>query len=367
MKKNHFLLGSLFVCMLLSCGGQKDEKSEASSYRLSEIRPSDVTLTSRHSASIRGRQDIDVRPQISGLVTKVCVTEGEHVRKGQTLFVIDQEEARSALDLAHADVNAAKAELATAQLDAEGKRELFKAKTISEHDLKTAENNLAYHKALLAQAQAREKKAEKDLSFTVITSPSDGTIGTLPYKIGALVSPDMKEPLTTVSENHEMYVYFSLTERQMLDLLDKNKSGKSVIQNMPTLTLELSNGTVYGEKGRVESISGIVDRSTRTVSVRAAFPNTDGLLLSGSTGNILIPEVRKNVFVVPQMATFEMQDKVFAYKVVNGKAASVEVKVSQAGDGKNYIVEQGLAKGDVIVAEGVATMREGTLVNNGHQ
>lgn len=359
MKK--FIL--LIMCAgLAACNGTPQSSEAVADYGLIKLQPSNVILESQYSASIRGRQDIDIRPQLSGLIEKVCVTEGEYVRKGQTLFIIDQVAYRAALDMNRADEKMALAEVAIARQNVETKNTLAEEEIISKYELQTARNTLAAKEAQLAQARARVRNAENDLSFTVITSPSDGVVGMLPYKVGALVSPDMSGPLTTISDNSEMYVYFSLTENRALELLEKYGSVSQVTESMPEVRLMLNTGNFYREKGRIRSMSGVIDRRTGSVSIRAVFPNGKGLLLSGASGRIFIPEQRENVLVIPQTATFEIQDKFFVYKALQGKAVSQEVKITPVGDGKSYIVEKGLSSGEVIVTEGVTTLQEGTQV-----
>ena len=299
---------------------------------------SEKTLSNNYSASIRGKQDIDIYPQVSGFITKLCVTEGESVKKGQVLFIIDQVPYQAALNTAIANVEAAKASVATAQLTYDSKQELYKNKVVSEFDLKTAYNTLLSAKAQLAQAEAQEINARNNLSYTEVKSPSNGVIGTLPYRVGALVSANLPKSLTTVSDNSEMYVYFSMIE------------------------LQLNDKSLYPQTGKIETISGIIDQNTGTVSLRAAFPNEEQLLNSGGSGNVIIPVTYDNCVVIPQAATFEIQDRVFVFKVVDGKTQSAPVEVTRVNGGQEYIVNAGLNSGDVIVAEGVGLLREGTPI-----
>ena len=324
--------------------------------------PTDRALTETYSASIRGRQDIAVYAQVSGKIDRVCVTEGQHVRAGQTLFIIDQVPYQAALRTAEANVNAAEASVATAQLTYDSKKELFARNVVSQFDLSTAENALLTAKAQLAQAEAQAVNARNNLSYTVVTSPSNGVVGTLPYKVGALVGPSTPQALTTVSDNSTMYVYFSLSEKQLLQLVRDYGSMEQALKALPDVTLQLSDGSVYEQTGRIESISGVIDTSTGSVQLRAAFPNAGGLLHSGGAGNIRIPRVYSDCLVVPQTATFELQDKVYVYKIVDGKASSAMIDVEKISDGHEYIVRSGLQTGETIVAEGVGLMREGTPI-----
>ncbi len=335
---------------------------QSSRYATLTVSTSEKTLSSNYSASIRGKQDIDIYPQVSGFITKLCVTEGEHVKKGQVLFIIDQVPYQATLNTAIANVEAAKASVATAQLTYESKQELYKNKVVSEFDLKTAYNTLLSAKAQLAQAEAQEVNARNNLSYTEVKSPSNGIIGTLPYRVGALVSASLPKPLTTVSDNSEMYVYFSMTENQLLALTRQYGSKDKALENMPEIKLQLNDQSLYPQTGKVETISGVIDQSTGTVSLRAAFPNEAQLLNSGGSGNVIIPVTYDNCVVIPQAATFEIQDRVFVFKVVDGKTKSAPVEVSRVNGGQEYIVNAGLNSGDVIVAEGVGLLREGTPI-----
>ena len=345
----------------VSCGQAPTEQGPAQ-YGVTTIATTDREIQSNYSATIRGRQDIDIYPQVSGTISELRVTEGQSVSKGQTLFIIDQVPYKAALQTAEANVAAAKASVATAQLTYDSKKELFAKSVVSQYDLSTAENTLLTAKAQLAQAEAQRVNAANNLSYTVVKAPANGMVGTLPYRVGALVSASMPQPLTTVSDNSEMYVYFSMTENQLLNLTRQYGSIANTLKNMPDIQLQLNDGSIYDQTGRIESISGIIDTSTGSVQLRAAFPNPNGLLHSGGAGNIILPYVRKQCVVIPQAATFELQDKVYVYKVVDGKATSAAIAVDRISNGREYIVNSGLVPGDVIVAEGVGLMREGTPV-----
>jgi len=200
------------------------------------------------------------------------------------------------------------------------------------------------------------------LSYTVIKSPSDGIVGKIPYRKGDYVSPNIQEGLTVVADNSQMYVYFSMGEQQIMELIHKYKNMETAIEEMPDVQLRLSNNSIYSENGRIESISGIIEQSTGAASVRAVFPNADGLLLSGGAGSIIVPYVYTNAIVIPQESTFEVQDKIYVYKVVDGIAASTIVTVAKTNNGKEYIVTNGLNVSDIIIAEGAGLVQEGTKV-----
>ncbi len=364
LKRKQAGLVTVVGCAVLF-GGCKDVSTvqQEVEYAVLTLAPSDKVLTTNYSATIRGRQDIDIYPQVGGTLTRLCVTEGEDVRRGQVLFIIDQVSYRAAWEIAVANVEVAEANLATAKLTYDSKKELFARKVVSEFDLKTSENAWKTAKAQLAQAQAQEVNARNDFSYTEVKSPADGVVGTLPFRVGALVSPSgMTQPLTTVSDNSDMYVYFSMNENQLLNLVRRYGSKNEALKNLPDVELLLNDGSVYEQKGRIESISGVVDRNTGTASLRAVFPNPDGLLFSGTSGNIVLSSERPQCLVIPQAATFEIQDKVYVYKVVEEKASATPVAVSRINGGQEYIVDNGLQTGDVIVTEGVGLLREGTRI-----
>lgn len=368
MRKHFFKrIGCTAVCIslaLVSCNNQNTSSNEGTGeeYHTMKVSLTDKRLTTSYSASIKGKQDVEIRPQISGLITAVHVKEGEKVCKGQVLFTIDQVPYKAALETAKANVESAMAEMETANLTAESKRALFAEEVVSEYDLNTAMISLKNAKARLSQAKAQLINAENNLSYTVIRSPSDGVVGTLPYKIGTLVSPSMTTPLSTVSDNSEMFVYFSLAETQVLQMTEKNGSLDNAIKAMPELDLRLSTGTIYPHKGKVETISGVIDKTTGSVSVRAIFPNKERKLLSGGSGSIIYPFEFNSVIVIPQSATYELQDKKFVYKVVNDIAESTEISVYPVNDGSTYVVTSGLSVGDIIVSEGAGLLKNGTKI-----
>lgn len=361
--KQPFVKAALAACCLatVSCG-QAPTATGPGQYAVMTIATTDREIPSNYSATIRGRQDIAIYPQVSGTISELCVTEGQDVKKGQTLFIIDQVPYKAALQTAEANVAAAKAGVATAQLTFDSKKELFAGNVISQYELSTSENNLLTAKAQLAQTEAQRVNAANNLSYTVVKSPANGVVGTLPYRVGALVSASIPQPLTTVSDNSEMYVYFSMTENRLLDLTRKYGSIANTLKSMPDVELLLNDGTTYARKGRVESISGVIDTSTGSVQLRAVFPNEGGLLHSGGAGNVVLPNIYKDCIVIPQTATFELQDKIYIYKYVDGKATSELIDIESISNGREYVVRSGLVPGDVIVTEGVGLLREGTPI-----
>ena len=356
------LIGIVGCTVWMASCKQATDAGVKPSFAIMEVKAADKELSTSYSATIRGRQDIDIYPQVSGTIEKLCVTEGQTVRRGQLLFVIDQIPYRAALKTAVANVEAARAAMATAELTYNSNKELYAQKVVSEFSLKTAENTYLTAKAQLTQAEAQEVNARNNLSYTEVKSPSDGVVGALPYRVGALVGANLPYPLTTVSDNSDMYVYFSMTENRLLALTRQYGSMDEALKNMPEVELILNDNSVYNKKGVIESISGVIDRQTGTVMARVVFPNESRLLHSGASGTVVVPSIYKDCIAIPQGATVQMQDKVVVYKVVDGKAVSTLITVAGINDGREYVVLSGLQSGDEIISEGAGLVREGTQV-----
>ena len=327
------------------------------------LQPTDVELKSSYPATVRGKQDVEIRPQVAGFITKLCVDEGATVRKGQPLFIIDQVQYEAAVKQAEAGVKVAEASVATEELTYKNKIELHKKKIISDYELQSAQNTLASKKASLAQAEAQLVNARQNLSYTVVSSPSDGIVGSIPYRIGSLVSASIATPLTTVSQYSEMYAYFSLTEQELLNLIRKDAGEKKMIESFPTVELQLADGSLYDQNGKVETISGVIDPTTGSVTLRAAFPNPNHLLRSGGTGSVLIPYKMESAVVVPQKATYEVQDKKFVYVLQpDNTIKNTEIQIFNVDNGSDYVVMSGLKAGDKIVVENVSTLKDGQAI-----
>ena len=357
----HFILAFFLSSVLMSCKNQQAETA-SSSYKTMTVSKSDRLLKSDYAATVTGRQHVEIRPQVSGTITRICINEGAPVRKGQVLFVIDQVPYKAALQTARANVKTAKAKLATARLTARSKEELHKENVVSDYDLQTARNAQAEAEAALAQAEAEEVNARNNLSYTEVKSPVDGVASMIPYKVGALVNSSISEPLVTVSDDSSVYAYFSLTENQVLDIMERYGSLQNAIDNMSEVELKMSNGKMYKHKGRIDAISGTIEQGTGTVSVRAVFPNEEGILRNGGSGNVILPTVLNNCITIPQAATYEIQNKTFVYKVVNGYTKSTAVDVFRLNNGTEYVVNSGVQVGDTIIAEGAGLLRDGIRI-----
>ncbi len=352
----------------------------------------DLSLDNEYPATIKGKMDIDVRPMISGTITKVCVDEGQRVSKGQLLFLIDDVQyqaavrsaeagvasARAAVTSAEAQVATSQSSVATAQLTATNQKKLLDKGIISSYQyqtaalsLKSAQSQLnavrqqvGQARAGLAQAEQQLVDARKNLSYSRVVAPCDGVVGQIPNREGSLASPS-GAALTTISDNTSIYAYFSFNEKQVLALTKNGSiSLQAAIQQLPQVKLKLANGEIYGQLGRVSTVSGVLDQTTGSAQVRALFSNVNGMLRSGSTGSILIPATTGRSLVIPQKATYEIQDQKYVYVVgADHKATARAITVMDENDGQNYAVTGGLSVGDVIVIEGVGTqVKEGTTI-----
>ena len=354
--KSRLVLLACCLALLSSCKNGNNGEAKAPEYAVITTQATTAHLTNSYPATIRGKQDVEIRPMVSGFITKLHVDEGSVVKKGQVLFTIDQVQYKAA-------VETAKAALQTQELTTVNNRELNKKGIVSDYQLSTSENQLAQAKASLAQAQANLTNAVRNLEYTEVTSPSDGVVGQIPYRVGSLVSASMSTPMTTVSDISEMYAYFSMTERQLLTMIREGGSMEEILAKLPKLNLSLIDGTIYPDSGRVETISGVIDPTTGSVSMRAMFPNTHNVLRSNSTGKVIFPNLLTDIILIPQSATTEIQDKKFVFVVQpDNTVKNTEIQVYSLNDGQNYYVTGGLKAGDKVVIEGVQALNDGQAI-----
>ena len=358
----------LTILMLSSaCNEQGTVQTESKTYPLLKVEYSDRLINSSFPATLRGRQTVEIRPQVSGMITEIRINEGDPVRKDSILFVIDQTQYKAEYEIAVANVQSAEAALSTARLVLESTRDLFANEVVSEFDLMTAQNDLVEAEAKLALARAEETRAYNNLSYTEVRSPVNGVASMTPYRVGALVSSTIAEPLVKVSDDSQIYAYFSMAENQMLDMILETGSLQNAFSNIPEVQLEMSNGRLYDQSGKITALSGTIDQTTGAISIRASFPNRRHILRDGGSGSVIIPHQMNDCIVIPQSATFEIQDRIFVYKVVDGKASSTQIKVASVNNGSEYVVESGLEVGDVIIAEGAGLIQEGTVIPNAEE
>ena len=348
---------------LLSCGVDMPKETQTS-YETMTVKKSDIELPYKFSARMKGQNDVTVTPQVSGQLMKICVTEGQQVKKGQTLFIIDSRNAQLELEAAQANLQAALAAESSAKLEYESNKNLFDKKIVSRYMLDNSENSYKQAQASVVQARASVNRAKVNLGFCTITASVSGVIGEIPVRTGDQVSPMTQ--LTLLSGNTTMYAEFSVTEAIVEAMVKEGMKAADVdkyIDQLPPVTFIMKNGTEYPHKGHVVSMTGVVNASTGSLTSKVSFPNPEGHLYSGIQGTIVMNFAEKGVMVVPQYAVVRLQDKAQVYKVkADSTATAVEVTTADTGNGKDFIVTSGLNEGDVIVATGANNVTEGMKV-----
>jgi len=367
--------GALWIAIpvllaISSCGNQNAQNNPSGTpppqeYKTLPLQPRSVTMSTDYPASIQGLQNIEIRPKVDGFIEKIYVDEGSVVKKGQLLFKINAPQYQQEVRTAEAGIKTAEAEVNTAKLQVEKVKPLVEKEIISHYELESAQNTLLSKEAALAQAKATLENARVNLGYTSITSPVDGVIGSLPYKLGSLVTGTTADPLTTVYNTATVYVYFAMNEKQLLDF-SRDSTGasiKSKIANMPKVTLVLSDGIVYEQQGKLETINGLINANTGSANFRAAFANPKGLLRSGGSATVRIPTELKNAIIIPQTATYQLQDKRFVYLVDDkNEVKNVVVTTMDNTPGQFYIVTGGLKSGDRIIVESANNLADGTAI-----
>ena len=360
MKKYMILLAPL---MLSACGLDLPQETQ-SSFETMTVKKTDIELPYKFSAKMKGSNDVTITPQASGQLMKICVTEGQQVKKGQTLFIIDSRNARLELEAAQANLQAAKAQENSAKLEYESNKNLFDKKIVSSYMLNNSENAYKQAKAAVAQARAAANRAKVELGFCTITATVPGIIGEIPVRIGDQVSPMTQ--LTILSGNSTMYAEFSVTEAIVETMVREGTKADEVndyIAKLPAATFVMKNGTEYPHKGHVISMTGVVNAETGSLTSKVSFPNPDGHLYSGIQGTIVMPFAEKGVIVIPQYAVVRLQDRAQVYKVkADSTATAVAVTTTDTGNGKDFIVTSGLNEGDLIVTTGANNVTEGQKV-----
>jgi membrane fusion protein, multidrug efflux system len=352
MNCTKLLMGVMMLLMLFTACKSKQSiqkpAEEVKSYPVSTLTPQDVELQSVFPAVIKGQEDIDIKPRVDGFIEVVYVDEGSIVKKGQPLFKINSPSSKQNLETAQANYN-------NASLDLERMRPLADKGIISKVRISAYEN-------AFASAQAALEQAKSTIGWATVSSPVNGVVGTIPYRQGSLVNNT--NVLTTVANTTNVVAYFSMNEKDLYEFIRSCKGNTQAdkIRNMPSVKLFLSDGTLYEEPGRIETISGVVDPTSGAVNFRAAFPNKQGLLRSGTSGKVIIPKSLKNVLLIPQKATFNQQDKVLVYKVQGDSVVQKAIIVKSTPDGQSYAVLDGLVSGDKIVADGIATLKNGQKI-----
>lgn len=367
MRKKGVMTGAIGLCSvvfgLTSCSIDIP-KEVPSSFETMTVEKTDIEVPLKFSAKLKGQADVTITPQVSGQLMQINVSEGQQVRKGQTLFVIDSRNARLELEAAQANLEAAMASESSAKLEYESNKNLFEKQIVSRYMLDNSENSYKRAQASVAQARASVNRAKVNLGFCTITSPVDGVIGEIPVRTGDQVSP--ASHLTILSGNTMMDAEFSVTEAiieaQVSAGLTQSDKAKHIAA-LPDVTFVMKTGTEYPHKGRITSLTGVVDASTGSLGVKASFPNPDGHLFSGVQGTVVLPIEQKDVMVIPQTAVVRLQDKSLIYKVQpDSTATAITVTTTNVGNGKDVIVTSGLNVGDKIVTVGANNVQEGQKV-----
>lgn len=356
----------LMMLMMTSCGNDTQNtgrQAAVQEYPVMVMTKQDANMQSVYPATIKGQEDIEIKPRVDGYIDAIYVDEGSVVKAGQVLFKINSPSSEQSLTSARAAVNSEKARVNTAKVDVERYRPLAEKGIVSDVQLQTYVNAYQTALATLEQAEATLKNAEATMSWTTVTSPVDGVVGSIPFRKGSLVNS--ANTLTNIANTGNVYAYFSLNERKLMDFLAgmEGSTQSEKIKNMPYVLLILSDGSTYEEQGRIETITGTVDITTGSANFRAEFPNRSGKLRSGTSGKVLIPNTLSDVYVIPQKATFSQQDKVLVYKMEGDSVRQHVIAVQTMPNGLDYAVTGGLSEGDRIVSDGVATLRNGMKIS----
>lgn len=372
MNKQSFLSILAASLIIASCGKKDDKSAQAGGapqikeYKTVTLQSESATLNSDFPASIQGQQNIEIRPRVEGYIDKIFVDEGAVVKAGQPLFKISAPEYEQQVRTATASIKSAQADLSAAKLAVNKVKPLVEKGIISKYDLESAQYTYESALAALAQANAALVNAKTNLGYTTVTSPVNGVVGSIPFRLGSLVSSNTTDPLTTVSSIGNVYAYFAMNEKMLLNFTQSNTTGASLtqkIKNMPAVSLLLSDGSLYDEKGHIETVNGLINTETGSVNIRARFSNPKGIIRSGSSTTVRIPTEVKDAIIVPQSATFELQDKIFAVVLgKDGKTKNANITIMDNSAGNYYVVTSGLKPGDEIVLEGVASLKEGTEI-----
>lgn len=359
-------IAATVIGLVASCGGKQEEAPQKmiGTYKVLNLEKTNTTLLAEYPASLEGIMDIDIRPKIDGYIEQILVDEGQEVKKGEVLFRISNPQFSQDMQSLAASVAAAESAVATAELQVTKTKPLVDQGIISAFELKNVELALQARKAELQRAKAQYSNGVTNVGYTTIKSPVNGMVGTIPYRIGSYVNSATAQPLTRVSDISTIYAYFSISEKQQLDIVaeTEGKTFQEKIEKIPDVNMVLSNGNLYNHPGKIQTFSGQVNTQTGAFNVRASFPNAEKLLRSGNSATIQIPTYLENVIIIPQKATVELQDKRMAYILDGDKVKAVPVKVRAVPGGKFFVVDEGLTEKDQLVIEGIGILTEGTVI-----
>lgn len=354
---------------LASCGNKAGQQQAADmpppAYPVFKVISQTSTIKTDYPATLQGEQNIEIRPKIDGYIEKIYVDEGAVVKKGQLLFRINAPQYQQTVNNAAAAITSAEADVSAAELQVKKVKPLVEQDIVSKYELESAEYTLQARKAALLQARANLANAKINLGYADVTSPVNGVVGTIPYRLGSLVSSTTTMPLTTVSSISNVFAYFSMNEKQLLDFSREYKGNtlEAKLKQLPAVTLMLADGSEYPEKGRVETVAGQLNTETGSASFRAVFPNPAGLLRSGASAVIEIPVTINDAIIVPQRSTYELQGKRFVYLVNDSnKVISTEIEVMSVAAGQYFVVTGGLKPGNTVVYESTSSLQDSTVI-----
>jgi len=358
----------LGVALLVLTGCKKDNPNQAYQQQAPElpvelVKQGDASVSREYAASIEGVSNVEIRPQVTGYLSKIFVDEGDYVRAGQPLFKIEDRVFQEQLKSAQAVLITAQANLSTSKIEVDRKKELFRNKMVSEIQVKEAEAAYNAARGAVSQSMSTIESAKINLNFSTIKAPVSGYIGRFNYRLGSLMTPTNQEAITLLSDIHEVYTYFSMSENDFNNF-QRQTEGSSIneiIKNTPMVSLLLSGGEKYDEKGKIDAVEGQFNKTTGSITLRAKFTNPKNLLRSGNTGKIVLDQFYSNVILLPVASTRTIQDKTFVFTIKDGKAAMLPIEVSgKAGD--NFIVSKGLKAGDQYIVTGFDRLQPGTPV-----
>ena len=359
------IISTLIIALLIvSCGKKKEIKDAPKDFAVLTLQPRTITTYNDFPATMQGENIVEIRPMVDGYLEAIFVQEGAVVKKNQLLFRIKNPQYSQAVVTAKASIKIAIADVNAAKMDVEKVRPLVEKDIVSKYELESAQFTLQSKQASLAQAFATLANAKTNLGYTSLRSPQDGIIGSIPYKIGALVSSTTTNPLTSLSNIGNVYAYFSWNEKQLLTFLSKveGKTMQDKLNHLPQVILILANGSEYPEKGKLESASGFITTETGTASLKAIFPNPLGIIRSGASATLRVPHTENSAILIPQSASFELQDKRFVYTVNSKNRVMSRAIVSKpTNDGQFLIVQDGLKKGDRVLING-SNLKDSTLI-----
>lgn len=363
---SHLIIALSVLTLSALCAGCDEEAAQPvkDCYRILRVERQDYTLNREFFVKLESKHNIEIRPLVSGRLTKICVQEGARVKKGQPLFVIDQAPHIAAVDAAKAQVATARTALSTAQLNLEGKEKLYAQQMIGEFDIRRARHAKEEASAQLEAAEAQLASARTQLGYTTINSPVDGVINMINYRVGDFIDPLGENGITIINKNDELYAYTCFSEEMLSELLEDFEccTYDELLSKLPPITFYSNWGSKLAQQGRIDAISGNVDPAVGATYGRASFSDPKEMFRTGNNGYIVLPYVMRGVIVIPQEATVDTDNKYIVYKIVKGKALATEVTVLRYNDGQNFVVTSGLEPGDSIIAEGAGFVTDGIEV-----